>query len=489
MYNNINIVFNYLSNLMLKNYDKFYFKSFSFDSNKLQAKFYYSFDNTVDFEEIIDFRNDNINPTKDINSKIINNYLFNIHLALWISYYKIYPTEELIIESWYLNKDQIKFWKKFYLNWLWEFFIKNDINPKNIIIFVNKMNKCISEDIQKSNLIDINDNELSQKKDSSKNINNSNNESLLLLWWWKDSIVSYNFIKDIDYDVFVFGKLDNIKINTSNVMWKIPLLVKRKLSKNLIKLNSLWYYNWHVPITWIIAFVSSFFCYLYDYKNIILSNEKSSNEENIIWKWIKINHQYSKSFEFEKDFSNYLKKYISNDIKYFSILRWMYEYKIAELFSKQNEFFDNFSSCNNNFKIVWKDNRLGNNKIWCCSCEKCCFVFLILSNFLNISKLIYIFWENLFLRKDLVIIFNDLIWFWKNKPFECVWTTEESLFSLNNAISTYVNEKFYILDYFKKLIANKSTSFNLKKIKNKLSKIYDEDIIPVEFKKLLKKGT
>jgi hypothetical protein len=66
----------------------------------------------------------------------------------------------------------------------------------------------------------------------------------------------------------------------------------------------------------------------------------------------------------------------------------MYEYKIAEIFSKQKDFFNVFSSCNNNFKIE-KDVLI--NKNWCCKCEKCCFVFLILSNFIEIEELEKIF--------------------------------------------------------------------------------------------------
>jgi len=42
-----------------------------------------------------------------------------------------------------------------------------------------------------------------------------------------------------------------------------------------------------------------------------LSNEKSASEENTTWKDLKINHQYSKSLEFETDLNNYLNTYIS----------------------------------------------------------------------------------------------------------------------------------------------------------------------------------
>jgi hypothetical protein len=67
----------------------------------------------------------------------------------------------------------------------------------------------------------------------------------------------------------------------------------------------------------------------------VLSNEKSADEENTIWNGLKINHQYSKSGEFEKDFRKYVEINISKDINYYSKLRDKYELEIAEIFAKK----------------------------------------------------------------------------------------------------------------------------------------------------------
>jgi len=446
----------------MEKFKKFYFEKYSFDEKNLKASFLFSFDKKEYFEEIIDFKNDlELNNNFDLN--ILDNFLFNLHIALWISYYKLFPTSELILESWFLKPDQITFWKKFYLNWLWEFLIKNDINPDDLFNFKNT----------KSNNFSININ---------LNFELKSEKSLLMWWWWKDSIVSYSLIKDKEFDIFVVWKIDQIKENTIKITWKKPISVKRKLSDNLFKLNEEWYYNWHVPITWIIAFISLVFSYLYQYKNIILSNEKSASEENIVWKNLKINHQYSKSSEFEKDFWIYINKYLSQNIKYFSLLRWMYEYKIAEIFSKQEEFFKNFSSCNRNFKI---EKNIELNWSWCWFCEKCCFVFLILSNFIEIDKLTKIFWKNLFDDPTLENIFIDLIWYWKNKPFECVWTYDESLLSFYNVLKNYNYKNYFCFKKIKKMIDNPRNNIDYKKLENKLLKIHDDDIIPIYFKKIL----
>ena len=447
----------------MKKINIFYFERFEFDRSTLKAFFYYHFDNKEFFVEEIDFNN--ISIDSELDNDTVKNYLFQIHLALWISYYKLFPTKELRVESWYLDNDQLSFWKKFYLNWLGEFFITNDIDPKWLLCFKNIFYR----------------NTFLVKQQEKNPINEHKN--LLLFWWWKDSIVSYSLIKNTDFDLFVFWKLDRIKEEASKVIWQTPLLVKRKISDNLFRLNKLWYYNGHVPITWIIAFVSLFYAYLFWYKNIILSNEKSSSEENTIWKWIKINHQYSKSFEFERGLSSYIDKYILTDIKYFSLLRWMYEYKISELFSKETEFFQNFSSCNKNFSILWKKQ----NKNWCSRCSKCVFVFLILSNFIGVDDLKRFFWENLFDIPELEDIFWELIWLKNHKPFECVWTIEESSFSFFNALKKYNNAYYYILEKFKDSMIEQWKYKDVKKVEDKLLKISDDDIIPMEFKDFLKK--
>jgi len=471
----------------MRKFEKFIFESYSFDDVSLKASFFYSFDNWNEiFEEIIDFSSDDFSACKINlwNKIILNNFLFNLHIALWISYYKLFPTKILEVKSGFLDDDQITFWKKFYKNWLWEFFIKNDINFSELINFTNAWSIWILEELTiKNNYIESSANFVESKD--------------LLLWWGgKDSIVSYSLLSSSPsiekrgargelwwkkFDLFVFWKNDSIKENTAKISEKEILLVKRQLSKNLFKLNEEGYYNGHVPITWIIAFVTFVVSYLYWYSNIILSNEKSASENNTIWKWLKINHQYSKSLEFEMDLNKYLHNYISKWINYFSLLRWMYEYKIASIFSEQNKFFKDFSSCNRNFVITKEKQK----KLWCCECEKCSFVFLILSPFLEEKELINIFWENLFEKISLEKTFRELIWLENYKPFECVWTYDESLLSAKKVIKNR-NISWIILDNLKEEILEKCDDETEKKLEEKLLKIEWGNSIPESFSKLLK---
>lgn len=451
----------------MKKFKIFYFEKFSFDKNLLLAKFQYSFDNEYFFEEEIDFSSSDFVLREDLDDEIINNFLFNIHIAFWISYYKSFPTEFLVVKNWKLSNNQILFWEKFYKNGLWEFLYVNKINPENLFNF--KVDSTLTY----------------QKKDF-----NIKDKSLIPLWWWKDSLVSIDHFEKnkMDFDLYVFWKSDEIKENCAKEIWKKILLNKRKISENLIKLNSEWNYNWHVPITWLIAFVMVFEWYLYNYKNLVLSNEKSANSGNTFWSWFEINHQYSKSLEFEKDFKNYLNENITDKINYFSFLRWFYELNIAKYFSENcKKYFWVFSSCNKNFKI--DINKRLSWWLWCNSCSKCAFVFCILRPYLSESEINIIFWEDLFYKKDLEKTFLELSWLEWIKPLECVWEEEEVIFSLYKSINLYNEYNLpNILKIFKEKILNKNNEDYFLKLENKFVRIYDEDIIPKKLKnKLLTK--
>jgi hypothetical protein len=183
--------------------------------------------------------------------------------------------------------------------------------------------------------------------------------------------------------------------------------MKRTIDSKLFEMNKEGYYNGHVPISGIIAFVLITSAYLYDYKYIIMSNEKSANEGNTIMDGIEINHQRSKSYEFESDISEYIKKYISPDLKYFSLLRGMYEINIAKRFAKYSQYFDTFSSCNNNFKIIESNKTTANRR--CGICPKCAFVYTILRPFLNEDESKKIFDQELYDNQDLLPLYKNLL--------------------------------------------------------------------------------
>ena len=128
-----------------------------------------------------------------------------------------------------------------------------------------------------------------------------------------------------------------------------------------------------------------------------------------------INHQYSKSVEFENDFRSYVNDYISSDIQYFSFLRPINEVQIARFFARNKDYYNVFKSCNVGSKT----------DSWCGKCPKCLFTWIIMSPFIPENKLIGIFGKDLLKDNELLPVLRQLKGDVEVKPFECVGTVEE----------------------------------------------------------------
>ena len=81
-----------------------------------------------------------------------------------------------------------------------------------------------------------------------------------------------------------------------------------------------------------------------------MSNEHSASTPNLVRGALEINHQYSKSFEFEAALQKYIHTYISPDLEYFSLLRPLTEVAIAKRFAQHEQYHAIFRSCNTAFR-------------------------------------------------------------------------------------------------------------------------------------------
>ena len=112
--------------------------------------------------------------------------------------------------------------------------------------------------------------------------------------------------------------------------------------------------NGHTPFSAIVAFLSLYCTYLIGGEYIVLSNESSANSGNIEGR--EVNHQYSKSYRFENDFTEYVGENLLSGIRYFSLLRPFSELQIAKQFALLPQYHKVFRSCNRGSK----------KNIWCC---------------------------------------------------------------------------------------------------------------------------
>lgn len=440
-------------------YKEFIYKGYKIeeDNNKIKIDYYFEIPNLSCFNPHIEIEKRNI-KFRNVNNDFVKNLAFNIGMIELISYWKCACPKKVIVKCGYLNQEQIKWFKKLYYYGLGEYRYINNI------------------DVSMEEMLDI---EVTPKEhilnyEDSKKINSIG--TLIPIGGGKDSCVTVELLKkdkDNNLCLLIGGKEPSIKCAEIAGYKDKIIYVTRTIDKNLLELNKQGFLNGHTPFSSMLAFLSYLIAYLTGKKYVALSNESSANESNVEGK--KINHQYSKSFEFEEDFRKYANKYLIANVEYFSILRPLNELQIAKLFSKNEKYHNVFRSCNvGSKKTPWE---------WCGSCPKCLFVYIILSPFLYKSNLVKIFKQDLFEKEEMLNTFIELCGYGKTKPFECVGTYEEVNYAISKTIQNLnKNELPYLLKYYEQNYKLVDTSIDITKRYNA------ENNLPKEFDDILRKA-
>ncbi len=199
-------------------------------------------------------------------------------------------------------------------------------------------------------------------------------------------------------------------------------VVHRRVDPLLGDFNRRGAFNGHVPITAINSAVLVILALVGDYKRVVFANERSADEQTLFDdRGRAVNHQFSKSFVFERMFMKWVRRYIAADLEVFSILRRDRELAICREFAGLDRYHDVFSSCNRNFHL---DGRQAQR--WCGRCPKCHFVFLALAPFLSPPRLSDIFGRDLLSDPAQIQGFGHLLALEGSKPFECVGEAVEA---------------------------------------------------------------
>ena len=423
------------------------------DDEKIYFKFEFEIPNLMVFNPEIQILKKNF-AWKHKNTNMLKNIVFNLGMVEAISYFKSVCAKRFVIKCGYLNDEQKKWFRKLFFLGLGEFRFVNNINTteEEFVEFI-----CEGKELEL------------------EEINNINKGIIIPIGGGKDSNVTLELLKERFDDINCFmigGKEVSLQcVETAGYDRESIIEVSRIIDKNLIELNRQGFLNGHTPFSAMVAFLSYAVSFMLDKKYIALSNENSANESNVEGE--KINHQYSKTLEFENDFRDYAKKFFNMDIEYFSFLRPISELQIAMLFSKLEKYHKIFKSCNVGSKRQpW---------VWCGSCPKCLFVYIILSPFMKQEELNDIFGKDLYNEKELLQTFIELCGFGEIKPFECVGTFGEVRYCVSKLIKENEDGNLpYLLEYYK-------NNFELENVSEERLRDYNNDNnLPREFLELLK---
>ena len=277
---------------------------------------------------------------QNVKSEKAKKIVFYLGMVEAISYFKATCSPNFYIKCGFLNEEQKKWFSKLYYLGLGEFRYRNNINIKqeDFVKFISNEEFC-EENSERSNSKNIDKNE--ETKENFDGI-------IIPIGGGKDSNVTLDLLKDYKDKTLTFcigsKKVSLECAKQAGFEREKVIEVNRKIDKNLLELNAQGFFNGHTPFSAIVAFITYLAAYLLGKKYIALSNEDSANQNNVNGK--NINHQYSKTYEFETDFRNFTKKYIDTEVEYFSMLRPITELQIAMLFSKLKQFHSIFKSCN-----------------------------------------------------------------------------------------------------------------------------------------------
>ena len=370
-------------------------------------------------------------------AQFLSNLVFHLGLAEMPSYWKAAISPEILISCASLYTGQIRFWEDLFWKGLAEFSFTNKITlPKREFV---KIKSTVPQPLRAPGA-DVGPLRLQLARSFSG--------VLIPLGGGKDSIVTLERMKKrkrrIGALVLNPGPAHQRIMRIASVKYK--MFAERTLDSKLLALNRRGYLNGHTPFSAYLSFLAVLAAVLGGWRQVAMSQESSADEANLIWRGRGINHQYSKSSEFERKFREYLKAYLVEGLQYSSALRHLSELEIAKLFSRYPQYFSAFRSCNRGLK----EDR------WCEHCPKCLFSFLILYPWLSEDDRKKIFKKNLLDEPVLLPLAKRFLGIYGFKPFECVGARKEIKEAFCLGIKKAGREKEslpYILEKLKPMIS------------------------------------
>ncbi|MGH7032011.1 MAG: hypothetical protein ACREE9_11780 [Stellaceae bacterium] len=381
-------------------YSEFVFESYRYDPAKATLALRYRFADGPAFEEKLSFDFPRL-PLTPAACAVLDRIFRLIFLLAGVSYYKAFVPQTLRCEAFPLDRGTAEFLQGFYEKGLAEFAWKNRISLRGRCRFqIDPVEPAaaIALDLPRRTCVPVGGG--------------------------KDSIVTLECLKAGGEDLVLFALGDAEPIACCIAAAGLPYIrVGRRLDPGLLRLNDGGALNGHVPITGILSAIVLACAVLCGFDAIAMSNEHSASAPNLKVGEIEVNHQFSKSLEFERDFAGYVHDRISPSIAYFSLLRPLSEIEIARRFARHPQYFGVFRSCNTAFR----QSPAERGRDWCCSCPKCRFVFLALAPFVARPRLIGIFGRDMLDDETQGDGFAALCGLREHKPFECVGEIAESV--------------------------------------------------------------
>ena len=167
---------------------------------------------------------------------------------------------------------------------------------------------------------------------------------------------------------------------------------------------------------------------------MLIGNEYSSNFPNDVYEGNVINHQYVKTIHFAENINRYIHEFVTEDFSYHSPFFGMYEFLIADLFFKNDDYLDIWTSCNQTTPEV----------NFCSNCYKCAFTYLLARTKKSEKYLSKFFSKNML---EEVEWYKPMMDFTGVKPLDCVGDKTEVWVCLELLLEKGATGK--VIDYYR----------------------------------------
>ena len=377
------------------------------EPERIVLQFDFSIDGLCEFHPLTMIDTRGLPLCNACDGPIARELAFALGLVELVSYWKCACPPVIKIHCGALDEEEIAWWKRLWYHGLGEFFYRNGIQT-DLDSFVRVECDEISRECLQPSVFHRSD------------------ISLVPVGGGKDSCVTLQLLGEMGRPLYGFIVNEQpARSETFEAAGFAPerlLRTHRMIDPALLARNAEGFLNGHTPFSAIVAFLGLYCAYLIGAGELVLSNEASANEASV--PGTDVNHQYSKSYQFERDCNAWLARrpgMLELPIRYFSLLRPFHELQIARQFAALPQYHFAFKSCNAGSK----------HNAWCGQCAKCLFIYLMLAPFLPASRMTEIFGENLLEKPELRDELQALLGTTHKKPFECVGTVEEARAALD----------------------------------------------------------
>ena len=193
------------------------------------------------------------------------------------------------------------------------------------------------------------------------------------------------------------------------------LEARRAILPELLRLNAAGHPNGHTPFSAYLAFAAMLTGYLRGSGPVVAGNSRSDDEPNVpSYLGRPVNHQWTKSYEFETAIGAYRDRWLPGTPGYSSPLRPLYELQIIASLSGDVDAYLRTASCNR-----------APAGAWCRSCAKCAWVFLATAALFGHDLAIRKIGADMFADPALAAVYQEMAGLTGTKPFECTGTEDE----------------------------------------------------------------